>query len=139
MMLEARRAAAHLERHGIDCEIIDLNCVSHPDKEMIISSVKKTGRLLVADTSWQAYGVAAEVARIVAEHDCGPLRAPMISLGMVPAPCPTAKALEDLYYPNVRDIVDAAGRLVRGKAAHGIPLPDSQAATDYYKHFKGPF
>lgn len=139
MLLEARRAAEHLAQHGIDCEIIDLMSPSHPDRAMILKSVAKTGRLAVADTSWQAYGVAAEISRIIAEAAPASLRAPVVSLGMAPAPCPTAKALEDMYYPNLHDVADAIARLVTGRADHGIPLPGVQAATDYYKHFKGPF
>jgi pyruvate dehydrogenase E1 component beta subunit len=139
MVLEAHRAATHLADHGIDCEIIDLHSVSHPDHEVILASVAKTGRLLVADTSWQAYGVAAEICRIVCERDPGLLRAPAVTLGMQPAPCPTAKALEDLYYPDLRALCDATARLVRGRKDHGIPLPGTGPMTDFYKHFKGPF
>ena len=74
---KALRAADHLNRvSDIDCEIIDLNCVSHPDKAMILESVRKTGKLLVADTSWQAYGVCAEICRIVCEADPAILKAP---------------------------------------------------------------
>ncbi len=139
MVLEARRAATHLTQHGIDCEIIDLHSISHPNHEMILGSVRKTGRLLVADTSWLPYGVAAEMCRIVAETDPGMLKAPVMSLGMAPSPCPTAKVLEDMYYPDVGQLADAAVRLVRGTADHGISMPDVKSMTDFYKHFKGPF
>jgi pyruvate dehydrogenase E1 component beta subunit len=138
MVLEAMRAADHLEEHGIDCEVIDLHCVSHPDKEMILDSVARTGRLLVADTSWAAYGVSAEMCRLVAETDPRLLSAPVVTLGMQPAPCPTAKALEDLYYPDLAQLTEAIVRLVRG-STDGIPLPDHRSMTDFYKSFKGPF
>ena len=81
----------------IDVEIIDLHSISHPDHDLIFNSVKKTGRLLIADTSWLQYGVAAEMSRIIVERDPTILKRPMKSLGMQPAPCPTAKALEDLW------------------------------------------
>ncbi len=139
MVLEARRAAAHLAAHGIDCEIIDLHCVSHPNRKMILDSVAKTGRLVVADTSWSGYGVGAEVCRIVAEAAPHLLKAPVVTLGMAPAPCPTAKALEDLYYPDLHLTIDAVARLVRGTVQHGVPIPPRNAMTDFYKHFKGPF
>lgn len=140
MVMEAIRAAEYLARtRGIDCEIIDLNCVSHPDKVMILESVGKTGKLLVADTSWQAYGVCAELCRIVCEHAPSALKAPVVTLGMQPAPCPTAKSLEDLYYPNLRDLTDAIAKLVTGKSDHGVPLPDERSFADVYKRFKGPF
>jgi pyruvate/2-oxoglutarate/acetoin dehydrogenase E1 component len=139
MVLEAKRAAKYLEDFGISVEIIDLHSISHPDKEMILKSLKKTGKLLVADTSWTQYGVAAEINRIINESDPGLLKAPSISLGMQPAPCPTAKALEDLYYPDVHDLVSAISSLHFNNSDHLIPLPEKQSMTDYYKHFKGPF
>jgi len=139
MVLEARRAAAHLAQHGIDCEIIDLHCVSRPDRKMIMDSVAKTGKLVVADTSWLPYGVSAEVCRIVAESDPGVLKAPVVNLGMAPAPCPTAKSLEDVYYPDLHLTIDAVAKLARGKADHGVPIPTHKSMTDFYKHFRGPF
>jgi len=140
MVLESLRAAQYLAVEGdIDCEIIDLNCVSHPDRDMVVRSVHKTGRLLVADTSWQAYGVCAEVCRLVCEQAPGALVAPVVTLGMQAAPCPTAKTLEDLFYPNLQTLADAIAGLVTGKADHGIPLPHERSMADVYKRFKGPF
>ncbi|MFC1521973.1 alpha-ketoacid dehydrogenase subunit beta [Elusimicrobiota bacterium] len=140
MVLEALRAADHVARaKGIQCEVIDLNCVSDPDKSMILRSVGKTGRLLIADTSWLPYGVCAEVCRFVCENSPSSLKAPVVSLGMQFAPCPTAKVLEDMYYPNLRDMVDAIGRLVTGKKKHGVYLPDPRSTRDFFKSFKGPF
>ena len=140
MVLEARRAAKYLhDVAGIDCEIIDLHCVSHPDEDMVLASVAKTGRLLVADTSWVSYGVVAEVCRMIATRAPQSLKAPVASLGMHPTPCPTAKALEDIYYPNLEIMVDTVATLVRGSKDHGVPLPDEKSMVDTYKHFKGPF
>jgi len=140
MVLEAMRAAQHLAEHaGIEVEVVDLHCVSHPDAELILGSVAKTGRLLVADTSWRAYGVGAEISRLVCEHDPAMLKAPVKTLGMAPAPCPTAKSLEDLYYPNLRRLTDDLARLVTGRADHGVPLPEDASMADVYKRFKGPF
>jgi pyruvate dehydrogenase E1 component beta subunit len=139
MTLEARRAAKWLkENGGIDAEIIDLHCLSNIDHAMIMESVKKTGRLLILDTSWTSFGTAAEVCRIVVETDPTVLKAPVKSLGMAPAPCPTAKALEDMYYPNLADVVDAAATLVKG-AKHAVPLPEERTMSDIYKKFRGPF
>jgi pyruvate/2-oxoglutarate/acetoin dehydrogenase E1 component len=104
-----------------------------------VASVAKTGRLLVADTSWRSYGVCAEVCRMIAERDPSALKAPAVTLGMQPAPCPTAKSLEDLFYPNLRQFVDAAARVVTGNADHGVPLPDERSMADVYKRFRGPF
>jgi len=140
MVLEAMRAAQHLAATGAaDVEVIDLHCASHPDVELILESVAKTGRLVVADTSWKAFGVGAEICRLVCERDPGLLRAPVKTLGMAPAPCPTAKSLEDLYYPNLRRLTDDIACLVTGREQHGIPLPEDASMADVYKRFKGPF
>ncbi len=140
MVLEALRASKYLSQNaGIECEIIDLNCISHPDKGMIIDSVNKTGKLIIADTSWQAYGVCAEICRIVCENAPDALKAPVTTLGMQPATCPTAKTLEDHFYPNLQTLTDSIARTVTGKVNHGIPLPDEHSMSDVYKKFKGPF
>lgn len=139
MVLEAKRVAAHLANFGIDCDVIDLNVLTSPDWDMVLESVRRTGRLLIADTSWLPYGVASEVCRIVCERAHAALSAPVVCLGMAPSPCPTAKALEDIFYPNLHDFGDAIARLVTGRTDHGIPLPDETSMADVYKKFKGPF
>jgi pyruvate/2-oxoglutarate/acetoin dehydrogenase E1 component len=139
MVLEALRAANYLSDFGIQCEVIDLHNISNPDRVLIMKSLAKTGRLLVADTSWLAYGVAAEVCRIVAESDPTVLKVPVVNLGMAPSPCPTAKALEDIYYPDLHRTIDAVAQLVLGRKDHGVPIPSQKSMTDFYKHFKGPF
>lgn len=140
MVLEALRAAEHLAATAmIDCEVIDLHCISHPDHEMISESVRKTGRLLVADTSWKPFGVCAEICRIICEKSPAALTRPVVTLGMQAATCPTAKSLEDLFYPNLQTLTDAIAALVTGESDHGIPLPDEHSMADVYKKFKGPF
>ncbi len=139
MTLEAMRAADHLAGHGIDCEVIDLHCASHPDIDMIRESVARTGRLVVADTSWIPYGVCAEICRFIAEWDPTVLQAPVVTLGMQPAPCPTAKSLEDLFYPNLADLSAAIIRAVKGTGPGDIPMPTERSMSDFYKAFKGPF
>lgn len=139
MVLEVRRASKFLTSIGIDVEIIDMHSISDPDTEIIFNSVKKTGKLLITDTSWLPYGVASEVSRIIVEKDPTVLKKPVISMGMQFAPCPTAKSLEDLYYPDVRDIIENVLKLVEFRNVENIKLPPKQSMTDYYKHFKGPF
>ena len=55
----------------------------------------------------------SETCRIVAETDPTVLKAPVLNLGMAPSPCPTAKALEDIYYPDLHRTIDSVARLVR--------------------------
>ena len=139
MVVEALRAAQYTqEKAGVEAEIIDLNSISHPDWDLVAASVRKTGRLVIADTSWLEYGVAAEVCRQLVLRDPGLLRSPPSMLGMAPAPCPTAKSLEDIYYPSQHETVDAILTQARG-AGHGIALPIEKSMTEGYRRFRGPF
>ena len=139
MVLEAMRAAQYVsDKAGIEVEIIDLNSISHPDWDLVANSVRKTGKLVIADTSWLEYGVAAEVCRQLMLRDPTILRRPPTMLGMAAAPCPTAKSLEDIYYPSQHETVDAILTQVRG-ANHGIELPVERSMTEGYKRFRGPF
>lgn len=139
MVVEALRAAQYAqEKAGVEAEIIDLNSISDPDWNLVVDSVRKTGRLVIADTSWLDYGVAGEVCRQIVMRDPGLLRVPPAMLGMAKAPCPTAKSLEDLYYPSQHETVDAILTQVKGQE-HGIPLPTERSMTEGYKRFRGPF
>lgn len=139
MVVEARRAADYLSLLGISAEIIDLHSASHYDSGMVLDSVRKTGRLVVADTSWEAYGVGAEMARLIASIDPTLLKVPMKTLGMAPSSCPTAKSLEDIFYPDVRQLVEAVLEVLAITDVAEDQLPQSESMVDHYKHFKGPF
>ncbi|HTR86842.1 MAG TPA: transketolase C-terminal domain-containing protein [Reyranella sp.] len=139
MVVEALRAAQYIhDKTGIEAEIIDLNSISHPDWDLVANSVKKTGKLVIADTSWSEYGVAGEVCRQLVMRDPGLLRSPPSMLGMAYAPCPTAKSLEDLYYPSQHETVDAILTQARG-GRHGVELPSERSMTEAFKKFRGPF
>lgn len=139
MVLEAKRTAKFLETEGVSVEIIDVVSPSNPDIDLIINSLRKTNRLIVADTSWLQYGVAAEICRLVVQKDTGILKAPVECLGMANAPCPTAKSLEDIYYPTIQDIRNAVYKALNREAPNNIDLPIKLSMADYYKTFKGPF
>lgn len=139
MALEAVRAAKYLsENSDIDCEVIDLHCLSKIDRSTILESVRKTGRLVIADTSWAPFGVCAEITRIICEEDPSLLHHPVRTLAMAQAPCPTAKTLEDMYYPHLGDVCQTVAEVVKGKN-HGVALPSETSMADVYKKFRGPF
>lgn len=137
MVLESLRAAQFMkENYNLNVEVLDMTSTSHPDSELIISSITKTGRLVVADTSWTPYGVGAEISRIVCEKDPTILKAPVRIIGMEHTPCPTGKTLEDMFYPSVRTIVKNGLELC-GTQINDLPLGESY--RDFYRKFKGPF
>ena len=138
MVLEALRTASHLaEEFGISCEVIDLQSTTNFDSEIILSSVTKTGKLLIADTSWAPYGVAAEIVRLICETNPGILKAPVRSVGMQFTPCPTGKNLEDLFYPSIRTIAKEVLSIVEPRKQG--QLPSGESYRDYYRKFRGPF
>jgi pyruvate/2-oxoglutarate/acetoin dehydrogenase E1 component len=112
MVYEALRAASELEREGISAEVVDLRSVLPLDEGLIAGSVKKTGRLIVADTGWKVCGVAAEVAAVAAEKAFDSLKAPVRRICLPASPTPASSALEKAYYPGVENIVKAAREIV---------------------------
>ena len=100
MARQSVRAADALAERGIDAEIIDLRSLKPWDRQRTAASVRKTGRLVIADGTFATGGVSSEIAAVLASACFGDLKAPM--------PAPTSKTLEAAYYPNADSIVAAA-------------------------------
>jgi TPP-dependent pyruvate/acetoin dehydrogenase alpha subunit/pyruvate/2-oxoglutarate/acetoin dehydrogenase E1 component len=133
MVYEAEAAADQLKRHGVSAEVIDLRTIRPWDKETVLASVLKTGRLIVADTGWMDYGLSSEVTAHVCEHAFGALEAAPIRIALPACPTPMAEPLENAYYPGSREIVIRALRL----AGREVPTDlRSDFATD---GISGPF
>ena len=113
MAIEALRAAADLEEDGYDVEVIDLRTLKPLDEDIILQSVKKTGRLIVVDTDWVTGGAGAEIAAIVAEKGFGYLKAPIKRVGWPDVPIPASYVLEDEFYPGTEDIVKSVKGIVK--------------------------
>jgi pyruvate dehydrogenase E1 component beta subunit len=79
-MKEAREAAAHLEQEGVSVELIDLRTIYPLDREALVASVRKTGRLLVVHEGPESFGVAAEVITLILEEAFVYLEAPPLRL-----------------------------------------------------------
>ncbi|MFA5935758.1 MAG: thiamine pyrophosphate-dependent enzyme [Patescibacteria group bacterium] len=105
MVYEAQRAADILAHHGVSAEVIDLRSIRPWDKEAVCASVKKTGRLIVADTGWTEFGISAEIMATVTERAFSSLKAPPSRIGLPACPTPCAEVLETALYPGSRDIV----------------------------------
>lgn len=112
MVIEAMRAAEFLSRYGISVEVIDIRSVRPLDEETIIDSVMKTGKVVVADTSWVQYGVASEIAGLVAEKAFSFLKAPVVRIGLPDSPAPSSKILEDAFYPSANSLQQAITKLL---------------------------
>ena len=105
MVIEALGAAQELQAQDIDVEVIDPRTLKPLDEEIILNSVKKTGRLIIADTGWKTGGVGAEIAALVAEKGFDYLKAPIRRLASPDVPTPASYALEAKFYPGKADIV----------------------------------
>ena len=117
MVQKAILAAAELENVGIHAEIIDLRTIVPLDKNAVLDSVRKTGRLLIVDEDYLSFGLSGEISAIVAENlDSISLKAPVKRLAVPDVPIPYSRPLEQFVIPQVESIVDAAERLVAVKS-----------------------
>ena len=127
MNVECQNAADHLKGVGVSAEVIDPVSLAPLDIETIIKSVKKTGRLIVADVAWTSCGVSAEIVARVAEHFGGKKQISMERIGFAPVPSPSTPALEKYFYPTAESIARSAVRMVHGK---GTKISFTQAERD---------
>ncbi len=109
--VKARKALAELPE-GLSVELIDLRTISPWDRETVLASVEKTGRLLIVQDAVVEFGVGAEIAATVGTELFGALRAPVRRIGAPRAPAPFAPHLEDAYLPQPADVALAAQKLV---------------------------
>jgi pyruvate/2-oxoglutarate/acetoin dehydrogenase E1 component len=113
MVHEAMKAAENLALEGLDVEVIDLRTVKPLDQEMILNSVRKTGRVVVADVGWKSFGVSAEIAALVVENAFDALKAPVLRIALPDCPAPASRNLEESYYPTAEDIAQAVRKTTR--------------------------
>ena len=104
----ALEAAEELQKQGISAEVIDPMTLVPFDKETVINSVKKTGRLVVVHEAHRTAGWGAEVAAMVTEEAFRYLDAAPVRLGTKACPLPFNVELENAATPQIADIVAAA-------------------------------
>ncbi len=132
MSQKAMHAATELERQGVSVEVIDLRYIRPLDEETILQSLKKTGHLVVADTSWELCGVSSEIAGLAAEKGFAYLKAPVKRIALANCPAPVSFKLEDVFYPKASSIARAA----LATLGHDS---DAVGVIDQIDTFKGPY
>jgi len=140
MALEAVRAAEHLRADDVSAEVIDLRTIRPWDVETVLASVRKTGRLVVADTASAAFGVSAEIVATVLECEFASMKTAPVRIALPDHPCPTSPALAERYYPRAGHIVLEVKRMV-GISPNGnelATLPDQRLDVPDTS-FQGPF
>jgi pyruvate dehydrogenase E1 component beta subunit len=107
-MSYALKAAEELAKEGVSAEVIDLRTLRPMDTETIITSVKKTNRVVAVEEGWQQSGVGAEIAARIMDQAFDYLDAPVARVTAKDVPLPYAANLEKLALPSVGDVVAAA-------------------------------
>jgi len=113
MMYRAMDAAAELDKEGISCEVIDPRTLEPFDYEVVIESVRKTGKLMIIHEDNYRNGWGAQVASYIAEQEIYLLDAPITRLATYDVPIPCASTLEAFVIPSTARIVDAARSLAQ--------------------------
>tara|TARA_Y100000034_G_C6892685_1_gene410982 strand:+ start:763 stop:1803 length:1041 start_codon:yes stop_codon:yes gene_type:complete len=135
MVVEAMKAANILRKHNVHLEIINA-CVASPCKnDVIVESVNKTQKCIVADNDWSFCGFGAELAAMISESCFKTLQLPVRRLGFAHVPCPCTRPLENEFYCNAVNIIKLVEEML------GLPLTDL-SGEDFYSYerkFKGPF
>ncbi len=105
-------AAEALEGKGVSAEVLDLRSLVPLDREGIVESVRKTGRLLVVDEDYHSFGMSGEVISTAIEGAFDYLDAPPVRVTTPDIPIPYSRPLEQWALPSVDRIVEAASTLL---------------------------
>ena len=119
MVRPALRAAQELARSGIGVDLIDPRTVVPLDSEMILESVRKTGRLVVVDEARDMCSAASHIAAICADQCFDALKAPIRRVTVPDVALPYSPPLEKALLPNVASISDAVRRLLDTASTEG--------------------
>jgi len=109
MVHYALEAAERLRGEGIDVEVIDLRTIKPLDKETIVGSAKKTGKVLVIDEDYLSFGLTGEIAAILTEEGAN---AKYRRIAVPDVPIPYSRPLEQYVIPSTDRIVNAIKELV---------------------------
>ena len=139
MSIEALKSAKILKKHNVSCEIVDLRSLRPLDVNTIITSVKKTKRLLVVDNGWTKFGVSAEIISSITEKIFSDLKSAPKRIGIEDVPIPSTRALAVHSYPTPSKIINAVSNLIgveinlteEEKKQDPLDIPD--------QNFTGPF
>jgi pyruvate dehydrogenase E1 component beta subunit len=111
MVQVALGAADKLSQIGISAEVIDPRTTTPLDRQTFIDSAKKTSRAIVIDEGYEAYGVTAEIASVIADGAFYYLDAPVKRMGAMDVPIPFSPVLEDVTVPTEETVFEMAKTL----------------------------
>jgi pyruvate dehydrogenase E1 component beta subunit len=105
-------AAEDLAKEGIDVEVIDLRSIRPIDIDLIVESVQKTNRVVIAEEGWKYYGTGQGLAALIYEHAFDYMDAPIKHVTGADVPMPYAKVLERAAMPKKSDVIEAVKAIV---------------------------
>jgi pyruvate/2-oxoglutarate/acetoin dehydrogenase E1 component len=108
------KAAAALAEQGVDAEVVDLRSLKPLDRDTVLASVRKTGRLVVVTEASGLCGVAAEITALAADQAFTALRAPVLRLTGPDVPAAASWALEQAAVPTPEQVAAAVTGLLQG-------------------------
>lgn len=116
MLSRVMKACEIVEKEGISVEVVDPRTLIPLDKELIIESVKKTGRVILVNDAHKTSGFIGEISAIISESEAFDyLDAPIVRLAGEDVPMPYAQNLEMEMIPTVEKIVDAIRKMARNE------------------------
>jgi pyruvate/2-oxoglutarate/acetoin dehydrogenase E1 component len=107
MLLVALEAAEAMSREGIEAEVIDPRTLKPLDLSTIVTSIKKTGRLVIVEEGWRFCGLGAQIAESVYSTALDFLDAPIRRVTGEDVPMPYSRPLEDAAIPNKARVIEA--------------------------------
>ena len=110
----ALNAAQKMQEEGFSVEVLDLRSLKPMDYDMILKSVSKTGRLVVADPEWPMCSVGDHITSMVSQKLFSILKAPVQQMNFPDCPVPASTPLEKAYFLGQHDI-EKACRIVMGE------------------------
>jgi pyruvate dehydrogenase E1 component beta subunit len=113
MVHKSLAAAEELSKEGISVEVVDPRTLVPLDKQAIINSVKKTGRIVIVTEDCKTGGVSAEIAAVVAEEAIDYLDAPVKRVAEPDTPIPFSPPLERFVIPDEKKIIGAVKEVIR--------------------------
>jgi pyruvate dehydrogenase E1 component beta subunit len=111
MVQKALEAAERLAKEGIEAEVVDPRTLVPLDKETLIQSVAKTGRVIIAHEAHKRAGPGAEIAAMLAEEAVEYLDGPVLRVAARNVPLPYSPELENYVLPGTQDLIEAVHSL----------------------------
>jgi pyruvate dehydrogenase E1 component beta subunit len=112
MTLKCLEAAALMEEEGISVEVVDLRTLTPLDKETVLDSVRKTGRVIIVHEACKRGGVGGDIAAMIMEEAYDDLDGPVMRIAGKNTPIPYNIGIEKVSVPSVEEIVEGILEMV---------------------------